>query len=59
MAVQTKTILKFVNNICILTNTNNLFVCSNILQFKDLITYINILFMYKCPSRISLLFPRS
>ena len=45
-----------------LTNTNNVFVCSNILKFKDLITYINILFVHnvhlkKCPSRISLLFP--
>ena len=54
---------KIVNNIFILTNTNNLFLCSNILKFKDLITYTNILFMHnvhlnKCPSRISLLFPR-
>ena len=57
-----KNIFKIVNNIFILTNTNNLFLCSNILKFKDLITYINILFMHnvhlkKCPSRISLLFP--
>ena len=52
-----------VNNIFILTNTNNLFVCSNLLKFKDLIIYKNILFMHnvhlkKCISRISLLFPR-
>ena len=40
-----KTIFKIVNNIFILTNTNNLFLCSNILQFKDLITYKNMLFM--------------
>ena len=45
-----------------MTNTNNLFLCSNILKFKDLITYKNIIFMHnvhlkKCPSRISLLFP--
>ena len=58
-----KNIYKIVNNIFILTNTNNLFVCSNILKFKDLITYKNMLFMHnvhlkKCPSRISLLFPR-
>ena len=30
----------------ILTNTNNLFVYSNIFKFKDLITYKNILFMH-------------
>ena len=52
-----KNIFKIVNNIFILTNTNNLFVCSNILKFKDLISNKNILFMYnvhlkKCPSRI-------
>ena len=57
-----KNIFKIVNNIFILTNTNNLFICSNILKFKDLITYKNILFMHnvhlkKYPSRISLLFP--
>ena len=57
-----KNIFKIVNNIFILTNTNNLFLCYNILKFKDLITYKNILFMHnvhlkKCPSRISLLFP--
>ena len=57
-----KNILKIVNNIFILTNTNNLFLCSNILKFKDLITYKNIVFMHnvhlkKCPSSISLLFP--
>ena len=45
-----------------MTNTNNLFLSSNILKFKDLIIYKNILFMHnvhlkKCPSRISLLFP--
>ena len=34
------TIFKIVKNICILTNTNNLFLCYNILKFKDLITYI-------------------
>ena len=55
-------IFKIVNNIFILTNTNILFLCSNILIFKDLITFKNILFMHnvylkKCPSRISLLFP--
>ena len=58
-----KNIFKIVNNIFILTNINNLFLCSNILKFKDLIIYKNIVFMYnvqlkKCPSRISLLFPR-
>ena len=58
-----KTIFNIVNNICILTNTNNLFLCSNILKLKDLITYTNIVFMHnvhlkKCPSRISLLFHR-
>ena len=57
-----KNIFKIVNNIFILTNTNNLFLSSNILKFKDLIIYKNILFMHnvhlkKCPSRISLLFP--
>ena len=57
-----KNIFKIVNNIFISTNTNNLFLCSNILKFKDLITYKNIVFMHnvhlkKCPSRISLLFP--
>ena len=57
-----KNIFKIVNNIFILTNTNNLFLCSNILKFKDLITYKNILFIHnvhlkKCPSRISFLFP--
>ena len=41
-----KNIFKIVNNIFILTNTNNLFLCSNILKFKDLITYKNILFMH-------------
>ena len=40
-----KNIFKIVNNICILTNTNTLFLCSNILKFKDLITYTNILFI--------------
>ena len=54
-----KNIFKIVNNICILTNTNNLFVCSNILKFKDLITYKHILFIHnvhlkKFPCRISL-----
>ena len=44
-------------------NTNNLFLCSNKLKFKDLITYKNIVFMHnvhlkKCPSIISLLFHR-
>ena len=34
-----KNIFKIVNNIFILTNTNNLFLYSNILKFKDLITY--------------------
>ena len=48
---------KNVYNIFILTNTNNILLCSNILKFKDLITYTNILFMHnvhlkKCPSRI-------
>ena len=57
-----KNIFKIVNNIFILTNTNNLFLSSNIFKFKDLIIYKNILFMHnvhlkKCPSRISLLFP--
>ena len=57
-----KNIFKIVNDIFIFTNTNNVFVCSNILKFKDLITYKNILFMQnihlkKCPSRILLLFP--
>ena len=57
-----KNIFKIVNNIFILTNTNNLFVCSSILKFKHLINYTNMLFMHnvhlkKCPSRISLLFP--
>ena len=60
-----KNIFKMINNILIFTNrfpTNNLFLCSNILKFKDLITYKHILFMHnihlkKCPSRISLLFP--
>ena len=56
-------IFKIVNNIFILTNTNNLFVCSKLLKFKDLITYKHIVFMHnvhlkKYPSRISLLFPR-
>ena len=58
-----KTIFKIVNTIFILTNSINLFLCSNILKFKDLITYKHILFIHnlhqkKCPSRISLLFPR-
>ena len=57
-----KNIFKIVNNIFILTNTKNFFLCSNIIKFKDLITYKNILFMHnvhlkKWPSRISLLFP--
>ena len=57
-----KNIFKISNNIFILTNTNNLFLCSNILKFKDLITYTNIVFVHnvhlkKCPSKISLLFP--
>ena len=60
-----KNIFKIVNNIFILTNTNNLYLCSNIsniLQFKDLITFKNILIMHNVhlktfPSRISLLFP--
>ena len=56
-----KNIFKIVNNIFILTNANNLFLCSNILKFKDLITYKNILIMHnlhlkKFPNRISLLF---
>ena len=41
-----KNIFKIVNNIFILTNTNNLFLSSNILKFKDLIIYKNILFMH-------------
>ena len=41
-----KNIFKIVNNIFILTNTNNLLLCSNILKFKDLITQTNMLFMY-------------
>ena len=54
--------LKLSINIFILTNTKNLFLCSNILKFKDLITYTNIVFMHnvhlkKCLSRTSLLFP--
>ena len=54
-----KTIFKIINNIFNLTYTKNVFVCSNILKFKDLITYKNMLFMQnvhfkKCPSRISL-----
>ena len=40
-----KNIFKIVNNIFILTNTNNLFLCSNILKFIYLITYKNIVFM--------------
>ena len=58
-----KNIFKIINNIFILTNSNNLFLCSNILKFEDLITYKNIVFMHsvhlkKFPSRILLLFPR-
>ena len=58
-----KNVFKIVNNIIIFTNTNNLFLFSNILQFKDLIIYKNMLFIHnihlkKCPRRISLLFPR-
>ena len=34
-----KNIFKIINNIFILTNTNNLFVCSNILKFNELINY--------------------
>ena len=41
-----KNIFKIVNNIFIFTNTNNLFLSSNILKFKDLIIYKNILFMH-------------
>ena len=41
-----KTIFNIVNNIFILTNTNNLFLRLNILQFKDLITHNNIVFMH-------------
>ena len=53
-----KTIFKIDYNIFILTNTNNLFCCSNILKVKYLITYTNILLMHnvhlkKCPCRIS------
>ena len=49
VGIVNKNIFKINNNIFILTDTNNLFVCSNIL---------NILFMHnvhlkKCPSRIS------
>ena len=63
MNISLITSFKIVNNIFILINTNNLLSCSNILKFKYLITYTNILFMHnvylkKCPSRISLLFPR-
>ena len=59
----TKKAIRIVNkNIFKIVNTNNLFLSSNILKFKDLIIYKNILFMHnvhlkKCPSRISLLFP--
>ena len=58
-----KNIFKIANNIFISTNTNNLFLYSNIIKFKDLITFKNILFMHylhlkKCPIRISLLFHR-
>ena len=41
-----KNIFKIVNNIFILTNTNNLFLCSNILKFKYLINYKNNVFMH-------------
>ena len=34
-----KNIFKIINNFLFFTNTNNLFVCSNILKLKDLITY--------------------
>ena len=59
--IANKNIFKIVNNIFILINTNNLFVCSNILKFKDLIIYKNILFRHnvhlkKCPIRIISLF---
>ena len=40
-----KNIFTIINNILILTNTNNLLFFSNILKFKDLINYKNMLFM--------------
>ena len=41
-----KTIFKIVNNIFICNNTNNVLLCSNILKFKDLIIYKNIVFTH-------------
>ena len=63
----TKKVIRIVNkNIIKIFNLyfdlyQQFFLCSNILQFKDLINYTNILFMnmvllMKCQSRISLLF---
>ena len=43
----TKKAIRIVNkNIFKIVNTNNLFLSSNILKFKDLIIYKNILFMH-------------
>ena len=43
-----KNIFKMFNIIFILTNTNNLFVCTNILKCKDLITYKKYIIHAKC-----------
>ena len=47
-----KNIFNIFNIIFILTNTNNLFVFSNILKFKDLITYKNMLFIHNSQADI-------
>ena len=41
-----KNIFKIVDSIFIVTNTNNLFFCSNILKYYDLIIYKNIFIVF-------------